>query len=257
MARGATHAHLIGALDLQALRFPGGATMYTLINQLKTGSGINTAAIVATTIAANAITTAKIATNAVTTAKILNAKVTTAKLATNAVTAAKVNALAITAAKIATNAVTVAKVNALAITAAKIATNAVTAAKINALAVTAAKLATNAVTVAKVNALTITTAKIATNAVTAAKIAAGKVALGTGTDGATAGKLDAKYQVFTSGGAGATNTVAHGLGRVPTGFVVTKVNKASVIYDAGVSWTATNIYLKSEVATTAVTVLVY
>lgn len=63
---------------------------------------------------------------------------------------------------------------------------------------------------------------------------------------------------FTSNGvADVENTVAHGLGKVPTGFIVYSVDKAGVVYKGATAWTTTNIYLKVNVATVAVKVLAF
>ena len=167
----------IGALDLQTFRSMVGASMHTILTELKTGTGINT--------------------------------------------------------------------------------NAITTVKLNALAVTAAKIGTNAITTPKVNASAVTTAKIAANAVTTAKVAAGTLSLGSGTDGATAGDVNAKFQVVTTAGADTIVTVAHGLSRAPTGFLAVDKDKASDVYDDGTAWTTANIYLKFSVATVVATLLIF
>lgn len=51
----------------------------------------------------------------------------------------------------------------------------------------------------------------------------------------------------------AENAVTHSLGRVPSGFSVTSLNKAATVYKGATAWTATTVYLKVNVATTAVT----
>ena len=52
-------------------------------------------------------------------------------------------------------------------------------------------------------------------------------------------------------------TVSHTLKRVPTGFIVTNINKAGVTYDSGTAWTTTAIYLKCSVANATLKVLVF
>ena len=189
MARGISLTPLAGhrAVELGNLLAILGASTYSILNQFKTGSAINTGAISATVIATNAVITAKIAANSVTTTKIGTSAVTTAKIAN----------------------------------------------------------------------VKVTTAKLATSAVTNAKIAAAIISLGSATDGAAVGKLNAKYQVLTSATANTTVQVAHGLGRTPVGFVAVKTNKSSTIYDAGVAWTATNIFLKLSGTTVAATVWIF
>lgn len=58
---------------------------------------------------------------------------------------------------------------------------------------------------------------------------------------------------FTSSGTpDAENNVAHTLGKIPTGFFVYDIDKGAVVYRGTTSWTASNIYLKVNTATTAV-----
>lgn len=70
--------------------------------------------------------------------------------------------------------------------------------------------------------------------------------------------FDAVIVSFTSSGTpNAENTVAHSLGKAPTGFIVLNKNKAAHVFDGGTTWTADNIYLKVDVATTVVKILVF
>ena len=64
-------------------------------------------------------------------------------------------------------------------------------------------------------------------------------------------------EISDTGSANAENTVAHTLKRVPTGFIVTYIDKAGVVYDSGTAWTNSNIYLKCDVANCNVKVLVF
>ncbi len=57
--------------------------------------------------------------------------------------------------------------------------------------------------------------------------------------------------------ANAEETIAHGLSRVPTGYIVVSQNKAASLYKGTTAWTRENIYLKSSVASTAWKILVY
>lgn len=56
------------------------------------------------------------------------------------------------------------------------------------------------------------------------------------------------------------DTVAHTLGRVPTGYLVLHRSKAGVLYQGpatGTAWTATAIYVKSNVASTVYSILIF
>lgn len=54
-----------------------------------------------------------------------------------------------------------------------------------------------------------------------------------------------------------SDTVSHSLGKVPTGFIVVNIDKSAIVYDAGTSWTSSNIYLKCDTASTAVKIIVF
>lgn len=70
--------------------------------------------------------------------------------------------------------------------------------------------------------------------------------------------VDIVFVQFTSSATpDAENTVAHTLGKVPTGFIVYSLDKAGVVYRSGTAFTATNIYLKVNVASVAVKILVF
>lgn len=70
--------------------------------------------------------------------------------------------------------------------------------------------------------------------------------------------FDGRLNSFSSSGvANAENTVAHGLGKVPTGYIVTSIDKAAHVYKGASAWTKDNIYLKVDVATVAVSILVF
>jgi hypothetical protein len=72
------------------------------------------------------------------------------------------------------------------------------------------------------------------------------------------GNLAAKYLVFTSNGAANTeDTILHGLGHIPNGYIVVRQDKSSVVYDSTTAWTSTSIFLKSSAASTAWTLIVY
>lgn len=70
--------------------------------------------------------------------------------------------------------------------------------------------------------------------------------------------FDCKLVSFTSSVTpDAENTVAHTLGRIPTGFIVYSLDKGAVVYLGGTTWTATNAYLKVNTATTATKVIFF
>ena len=72
------------------------------------------------------------------------------------------------------------------------------------------------------------------------------------------GNLDAVYVVFTSNGtAGTEDTVAHKLGRTPVGYFPVRQDKAAVLYDGTTTFTSTNIYFRTSVATVAWTVVIF
>jgi hypothetical protein len=76
-------------------------------------------------------------------------------------------------------------------------------------------------------------------------------------NGDKAGNLDARYIVQTSGAADAQNTWAHGLKRIPLGYIVCSQDKAGSVYIGTTAWDTTNIYLRVNVATVALILLVF
>jgi len=63
---------------------------------------------------------------------------------------------------------------------------------------------------------------------------------------------------FTSSGVADTeNTVPHTLGKIPTSFIVLSLDKAAAVYKGTTTFTTTNIYLKSNVASTVIKVLIF
>jgi hypothetical protein len=70
--------------------------------------------------------------------------------------------------------------------------------------------------------------------------------------------MDARLVTFTSNATPDTeDTTAHGLGRVPTGFIVYSQNKAGSLYNGGTAHNATNIYTKCNVASVTFKVIVF
>jgi hypothetical protein len=80
----------------------------------------------------------------------------------------------------------------------------------------------------------------------------GRVRFGTGADGARGENIQGEFQLFTTSATpDAENTVAHGLGAIPVGYIICHQSKAGSLYQGpttGTNWTATNIYLKCDVA---------
>lgn len=70
--------------------------------------------------------------------------------------------------------------------------------------------------------------------------------------------VDCRQVSFSSSATpNAENTVAHTLGKVPTGYFVYSKDKAAHLYDGGTTWTKTNIYIKSDVASVAFKMIVF
>lgn len=63
--------------------------------------------------------------------------------------------------------------------------------------------------------------------------------------------------VTTDATPGTETAIAHGLKRVPKGFLVYSQDKAASIYDGSTSNDATNLYLRSDVATVALKILIF
>ena len=87
----------------------------------------------------------------------------------------------------------------------------------------------------------------------------GRIRFGTGTDGDRGENLHGEFQKFTTSGTpNAENTIAHGLGSVPRGYIILGQDKAGSLYqlnDTGSAWTITDIFLKSDIA--SVTFLIF
>lgn len=68
--------------------------------------------------------------------------------------------------------------------------------------------------------------------------------------------FDAQIITVTTAGADTEVNVAHTLKRTPIGYLVLSRNKGGVIYDSGTSWTSSNIYIKCNVATVTIKLLI-
>lgn len=63
--------------------------------------------------------------------------------------------------------------------------------------------------------------------------------------------------VADTGSADTEFSIAHHLGRVPSGFILTKSDAAACVYDSGTTWTTTTAYLKCNAANTAITISLF
>lgn len=63
--------------------------------------------------------------------------------------------------------------------------------------------------------------------------------------------------ITTSATPDAENTVAHTLGKVPTGYIVYSQDKAASLYLGTTAWTSSNVYLKSNVASVTFKLIVF
>jgi hypothetical protein len=61
----------------------------------------------------------------------------------------------------------------------------------------------------------------------------------------------------TSAIAGTESGIAHGLKRTPSGYIITSRDKAAIIYDGSTGWDSTNIYVRSNVASVAINIMVF
>lgn len=70
--------------------------------------------------------------------------------------------------------------------------------------------------------------------------------------------IDAVSVSFTSNVAPNTeDTVAHALGRVPVGFIVTSLDRAATVYAGGTAFTSTQLFLRTSVASAVVRLIVF
>ena len=87
-----------------------------------------------------------------------------------------------------------------------------------------------------------------------------EVSLGNGVDSYRTGNLDAQYiDVTTTPGVADTEfVVVHGLRRVPIGYIVVRKDRACEVYDSSIgSWTDSVMYLKCNVATATIKLIVF
>lgn len=78
------------------------------------------------------------------------------------------------------------------------------------------------------------------------------------TDGRKAYNFDAVWVAYVSNGSADTeDTVSHNLDRIPLGMLIGVADKTGTVYDSGTTWTTANIFLKADVATLTVNLLVF
>ncbi len=82
----------------------------------------------------------------------------------------------------------------------------------------------------------------------------GNLRFGDVNSGQNGENIDGQWLTFTSGTANVFNSLTHTVGVAPIGYIVTKLDKAAVIYASGTSWTGTTVYLASNVQNTTATV---
>ncbi len=80
--------------------------------------------------------------------------------------------------------------------------------------------------------------------------------------GTTAGRkaynFDAVWVAYASNASADTeDTVPHNLGRVPAGMLIGVADKAGDVYNGTTTWTSTDIYLKADVTSLTVNLLVF
>ena len=78
---------------------------------------------------------------------------------------------------------------------------------------------------------------------------------GIASDNAIGENIAGEFQTFTSSADALTqNTVAHGVGSVPVGYLTMKQNKSASLYTGASAWTSTNVYLISSATSTTYTI---
>ena len=70
--------------------------------------------------------------------------------------------------------------------------------------------------------------------------------------------IDCATVDFTSSATpNAENTVAHTLGKIPTGYIVVGKDKAGDLYNGTSAWTGSNVFLKCSVASVTLKIIVF
>jgi hypothetical protein len=85
-----------------------------------------------------------------------------------------------------------------------------------------------------------------------ARVLARNISFGSGNNTDTSQNIQGAWATGTTPSTPGTQfTVTHNLGYIPQNFDVKRLNAAGIIYDSGTAWTATEIFLKSNVASAA------
>lgn len=76
-------------------------------------------------------------------------------------------------------------------------------------------------------------------------------------DGSSVDNIYGSWISYTTNAVANTeDTINHNLGKIPVGYLVMNRDKAAIVYKGGTAWTATQMFLKCSVATTAVVIFV-
>lgn len=77
-------------------------------------------------------------------------------------------------------------------------------------------------------------------------------------DGINKENLDIEFKNVTSHATADTEfSISHTLGRVPAGYIVVKRDKAAIVYDGPTPWTSNTLYLRCNVSSTALRLIVF
>jgi hypothetical protein len=66
-----------------------------------------------------------------------------------------------------------------------------------------------------------------------------------------------QFAEVTTPGADVEFSISHGLGFIPLGFLVCRQDKPGITYASSTAWTTENVFLKCNVATTQMRVLIF
>lgn len=79
----------------------------------------------------------------------------------------------------------------------------------------------------------------------------GRISFGDGVSGARGENISGEFRAFTTSTANTEVVVPHTLNAIPVGRIVIAQDKAGSLYSSTTAWTASNIYVKCDVATVA------
>lgn len=66
-----------------------------------------------------------------------------------------------------------------------------------------------------------------------------------------------EFAEVTTPGADVEFSIEHGFGVVPVGFIVIGSDRAAVVYNSGTTWNVERIFLKCNVASAAIRILIF